>query len=1106
MSEDGVKNKLGPLWLALFQDIPHIIDTVWHWAEFYANRMGTVALVPPYDYRPRPTWHLPIFGMFVAVSAFLIFGQTADSFCLLGGPEGMAKLRMLSGIVAWMAVLLVFMATLDRAMLELALGAEMDADQFCAGDDRLAETRRRTDALRRKVQEWLNPAGFLLGFSEASRAVLSNTLRVLVAVAFLPAVKRVAVVCAALMLVVGTAFVVTPFGSVAWTLMEAAPAAGQCPHGSPGPLLWQCGALIVCASIGGYGWSRLRGAFPRFLFGCVLWAAVLSVLWGVVASARPSEASGGPYPNVYAAVVATLLVVAAIARMIADRVTRGLAPMYREPFVAALETTDLHTYRRDQPDIDGLRCWSGLLGGISRHVAAWLLLPAFVVFVAPSRSVIWSACLFLVLSCVLITYGELSTRWAQMLTLVERWFLRGTARVVSYFVIVVAALRLDGVQYVTTLLDAVPFGVVFVIVLMTYVAIWYYEYWINRWIAECLLGILGTAEQAREGWVGYALKRPDSNAWSAPDGRILELHGTGWFCAQGYFLRTLVREGERSPEHAFTLYSYGELFVALDRSAYSAASHDILRRIRLYFSLVNSLLVVVVGLLLWWRADAFPPMKSTAVVEARTDSSADAAGFDLAQAMLRRTGTQRPVIAVAASGGGTRAAVFAAVAMEGLARLGAIEDVVLLSGVSGGGVALAAFASDADRLRSTLPGGDSGNPWQRYVERMGEPFIQDVLEGSGELRIAGGAPLGLLLQESLERRVFAGSAETLGALRDVGLILNTTVTGHPYRDSTLIADHVGVVSRGGSSCERTYSFLAGGRLIFTNLTHIDAFPRPQFDIPDMNFNYRVIRDPGVGLSSAGALTANFPPVFPNARVVLKPASQARCESDSYFVTDGGATENLGLVSALYGIESAIDRLDALGAGRSMSLPTVHLVAIEASAVGYDYSDDRGVGAATGGAKERINAGLTHELIGRLSKRLEGRGSRLEVHYVTLPFAFRSRGGFGTHWMFPGSMEIANPLLAEEPSRIDRISMWLRGLDSEFVDLDRADVLVLWRALFDPHATFCTMDPHSPTRLSNDARQVAGWMCGRDSKGVQRAPKVDWQITAWAELARQLRRH
>ena len=42
-----------------------------------------------------------------------------------------------------------------------------------------------------------------------------------------------------------------------------------------------------------------------------------------------------------------------------------------------------------------------------------------------------------------------------------------------------------------------------------------------------------------------------------------------------------------------------------------------------------------------------------------------------------------------------------------------------------------------------------------YVATVSQPFIQDVLEGAGELRIAGSASLGVLLKESLERRAFA---------------------------------------------------------------------------------------------------------------------------------------------------------------------------------------------------------------------------------------------------------------------------------------------------------------------------------------------------------------
>jgi hypothetical protein len=192
--------------------------------------------------------------------------------------------------------------------------------------------------------------------------------------------------------------------------------------------------------------------------------------------------------------------------------------------------------------------------------------------------------------------------------------------------------------------------------------------------------------------------------------------------------------------------------------------------------------------------------------------------------------------------------------------------------------------------------------------------------------------------------------------------------------------------------------------------------------------YRVINYGDVKLSAASALTANFPPVFSNARVRIRPteAEEKRGEcARSYFVTDGGATENLGLVSALYALRSTLSDMDA-----GTPLSDIHILALEASAIDYDYSDDRGLGAATGGAKERINAGLTQVLLREVQALADSRFHvQVHVHFLPLPVAFRSRGGFGTHWMFAPNVRVSNPHLPQKPD--NSILPWVapRGMSA-----------------------------------------------------------------------------
>jgi len=391
---------------------------------------------------------------------------------------------------------------------------------------------------------------------------------------------------------------------------------------------------------------------------------------------------------------------------------------------------------------------------------------------------------------------------------------------------------------------------------------------------------------------------------------------------------------------------------------------------------------------------------------------------------------------------------------------------------------------------------------------VSQPYIQDVLEGAGELRIAGSSSLGVLLQESLERRAFAPeftAIDTFARLKDPALILNSAISGHPYSDSELLQGRVAAPGRSCLSQSRPYANLAGGRLIFTNLDNLSGFPAPSPDVPDLWLPYRIVNDGAVELAAASALTANFPPVFSTARVRLVTRQSVECPAQSYFVTDGGATENLGLVSALFALRGTLGQLP--GEAR---LNDLHVLALEASAIDYDYRDDRGIGAATGGSKERINAGLTQLLIKEVGALVAKHGAVLRVHYLPLPVAFRSRGGFGTHWMFARNVRVTNPLLAVAPT-------WKEALMSheqikDHVDLDRQDVMVTWRALFDPRQPICKTaedyikDPATaPPGWNADVQLVSRWICGRDD-GRNAAPlQPDYQVEAWQTVVRELGR-
>jgi len=262
-----------------------------------------------------------------------------------------------------------------------------------------------------------------------------------------------------------------------------------------------------------------------------------------------------------------------------------------------------------------------------------------------------------------------------------------------------------------------------------------------------------------------------------------------------------------------------------------------------------------------------------------------------------------------------------------------------------------------------------------------------------------------------------------------------------------------------------------------------------------------VTDGDVKLSAASALTANFPPVFSNARVRLKSSEKGVCPQ-SYFVTDGGATENLGLVSALYALRGTLLQMDP-----GAVLGEIHVLALEASAIDYDYHDDRGIGAATGGSKERINSGLTQSLLHEVEGMVAAHHGRMRVHYLPLPVAFRSRGGFGTHWMFARNINVVNPLLAEAPGFV-RSLLPEGGKDK--VALNREEVMVTLRALFDPADPVCARaqrfeaDPKSsPVAWTQGVQRVTRWICGHDDKRDTPPLLPDYQVEAWASVVQDL---
>ena len=1040
-----------PISRALFLDLPYILDSAWRRGEYNANRTFIYRLPAaggPLDCSYRSYTAQPAFWLFLLVAAFVAYGPTFTALCGVVGEAGMSLLRLAIGV-----------ASICFAYVRAGIAIEGG----------LGRARARFAAKR-----------------VASRV-------------------RIGVV--QLGVVLGSVVFVSPFFLFGrWHVQHALTTACRADV-APTPPQQQFAWLVVIVIVSLVLARRRSSPHARSLHQGIAYALLCIGLWGFVAPAGATEAAQGPYPHVFGVLALALGAVVLCTRRLARWQFRSVRPMHAKVFQDGLTATELFPPKRRDPVLNCRRVVAAALLGVAYRPFQLLLLPSLVALIAPSHWLVAATALALLLAWFLLTIGNLSPRWQEMVLSIRRWFLVGTPLAVSTTVIVVAASRLAHVQYVTTILDAAPFGIVFVWIVMAYTALWWFEYAVNREVAAELLGILGGSAGVESECVPYALDAT-VRARVERTHRFVVPHGAGRFAILGWLPPG--SSADPCAILAFHTFGFTEFFSSITPARRRDALYDLSRRLQMYFLWINLSLVAAAGAYAWYFGYGDRHLTVHPVATAAAPQPGDHYA-NLGQLLERTDATDRPAIVVAASGGGTRAALYTAATLQGLERLGQAGNIVLVSGVSGGGVASAYFYSHRTELTQASAG--TAGAWNSYRDRMMDPFIEDVLDGAAEWRIVSDYPLGKLLAESFERRLFHGVDATLGANADVALILNTAFVGHPQEDARLLR---GIFATGPtpdpsqcSQVHRPYSLLSGGRLVFTNLAPVIALGRPDESLADVDFPFVVVRDPNLPLAAAAALNANFPPVFPNARVDV-PAGSApdapadpACDQRSYYVTDGGATENLGLISALYALRSA---LVAMPPDARLRLRTIHIVAVEASATTYDYAPDRGIGAAMGGAKERLAGGLTEELLEQICRLFEPstpagegcRSTRFEVHYLPLPLVFRSRGGFGTHWMFPETIEVSNPRRPEPPTGISGFFGELIQDPAVHRRLDKRELNDLWSALYDPATPFCGP---APGAWSDDQRVVHEWICG--TAGVN-GLAVDKQIEAWSALVETLK--
>ena len=581
-----------------------------------------------------------------------------------------------------------------------------------------------------------------------------------------------------------------------------------------------------------------------------------------------------------------------------------------------------------------------------------------------------------ILCIAAVLFAGVNDRFGSMWLQLQAGFSMGASLLISVVVIALAAARLGGITYVTTVFDSAAWWTIGALFTSAYVLSWWFDYWLHRLLTDRVLRLLAP-DSAGVADIPYGIDA-DAKRTSVPaEDRRLQIHGAARFLVVN-------KTGAKAPYfQALQPMQLIELLAASGAPGGKAVPtpSQIASRIANYQSLTALAFALVVGTALWVMHD------SDQVAEAREQS--EEAGVSLPQLLTKSPdgGPNSSLFVIAASGGGTRAAVYTAAILEAISRQGKAGDIVVGSGVSGGGAALAYFAGH----RQSLVANEAG-AWDRFFAVMTQPFIQDVLQRSTEWYMVRGGRLGMLLSDSFKRRWdLPPGRNTLHRVSDMGLILNTSLAGHFDRSPFA---PVGQPLHEDEQAHRkeTKSTLAGGRLLLTNLAIPGSLTSRPLE-PDATLAALpvVIRGSQLRLEEAAALNANFPPVFSNAALDVD-------DKVRYWLTDGGAVDNRGMEMMLYAVRLALDPLP------ENQLPRLHIIVADASAFSSVFEQDRGLSTMSG-AGSRYASHLDAELVEAIRRKYANHRDRFDFSYVMMPDILRESGSFGTHWMLQDTIRM-----------------------------------------------------------------------------------------------------
>ncbi len=698
-------------------------------------------------------------------------------------------------------------------------------------------------------------------------------------------------------------------------------------------------ALIATIMVFAYHHLRTRRGLANLPPGITL-AAQLTVMFAVGAPIFFFASPKTDWPF-YNNVFVPAMGVTAICLVISAAIAKALfQPLRAESkYGTYLSYTELFQGREFRNEHGLALIWQCTASVAGRPVLL-LLPPALVTLICPAWFVHYAAAGMLALTVAYRIGAGVDARLDVIGEVYIGRFLRGAAVLVSIASIALAIARLAGVSYVTTIFDSSSGFTIATFFIFVYAATWWFEYWVDRLLGQELMQLLDPSASIAT-VIPYPYEGPEYTRVPR-DQRELRLHGMGRFLA----IRV-------TPEKTlFHTWSHADFFNALALSGAPGGKAKpqpqlIAHRIGQFRILVAIVTIVAFGGSGWWLSKL--PQEAELIVGENSRQ-----GVRLAD-LLRQNSEGKPFVMVAASGGGTRAALFSGVVLEALHPIGR-KRFVAGSGVSGGAAALALYAAKGSVVSDAI-----------------KPYIRDVIQRSIEWRMIKGGRTGTLLAESFER----GWQSEFGKqhfeqIKDFGLIFNTTLAGHFQR---LPGESEPLAELSARHFKRTSSERAGDRLLLTNLDLEGAFTNKQKPV--------LLTDGKTPLTHAAALSANFPPVFSNAAIDV-------AENDRYWVTDGGAADNSGLEMLLYSIRHALKDWNGL-------LPKIHIVVIDASGISDGYAQTRGIDSAIG-AGGQFAKYLHAELLSGLRQQYAEQPDDFQITEIHMPRFLREPGAIGTHWM------------------------------------------------------------------------------------------------------------